>query len=481
MNPMWKEIRLWLDKHAAATVSDAESVYRFSALAELAEQHAARLKSVVRPGMKCAILCEKGIHTAVALLSCWSLELVPVPLCPHYGEQHSQNILDLIEPEILITDFACACTAAIKYHMNNSAMEYAPTVRKAEDDLQAVALILCTSGTTGKPKGVMLTADGLLYNVRAIGRYFPVGEEDTVLIARPLFHSAVLTGELLLALYTGAHIVFHDRKFSPMGVIACADSHKATVLCGTPTLLGQIALYAGRYKKQLALRTIALSGEGLSAHTAKIIRDAFPEAAVYHVYGLTEASPRVSYLPSAWFDRDPTSAGIPLEGIEIRIADEQDKPLPAGEHGRILVKTPGVMKGYYHNPVETNRRLRDGWLYTGDIGFVCADGRLHVISREDDMILKGGMNIYPREIEDPVAALPQVKECAAYGVQTDCGQTIALDIVLTPEYADMKKKELMQLLTTLLPAYLLPAHLNIVDALARTASGKRVRMGLGDA
>ena len=209
--------------------------------------------------------------------------------------------------------------------------------------------------------------------------------------------------------------------------------------------------------------------------TGEDFRKAFPETAIYHVYGLTEASPRVSYLPPQCFDQYPNSAGIPLEGIDIRIVDAQNLPVPTGEHGRITVKTPGVMKGYYRNPDETRKRLQNDWLFTGDMGYISEEGYLYVVSREDDMIIKGGMNIYPKEIEEPVSALCQVKECIAYGVPTDNGITIGLDLVPVPEWAFLKKKEWMQLLMAALPEYLLPAQLNIVDAVARTASGKRIR------
>ena len=160
---------------------------------------------------------------------------------------------------------------------------------------------------------------------------------------------------------------------------------------------------------------MAISGECLSSGIAKNIRDVFPNADIYSIYGLTEASPRVSYLPPADFDKYSESVGIPIDGVKVKIIDVQTGgDLPANSRGLVMISSPSLMKGYYNDQSLTQKTIVNGWLNTHDIGYKDENGYLYILGRADDMIIKAGMNIYPREIENAINKLPEISECLAY-------------------------------------------------------------------
>ena len=465
-----------MSRFKTSHIFDKQNKYTYKQILELTVLHGSKLMSVLPAEAKCAILCDSGVHTVIALLSCWYAKMIPIPMSKHYGEAHCGAIVELTKPNIILTD----------NEENQSFCGYAYDIYKQcfignipiiqdEPELNDVSLIMCTSGTTGKPKGTMITTEGLRKNVRAIANYFRLTDGDTILIARPLYHCAVLTGEFLIALYSGANIMFFDDKYNPNSVLQAAVKHKVSVLCGTPTLINHLSRFIQRNNIQHGVRKIAISGECLSKMIAVNIRRGFPDTEIYHVYGLTEASPRVSYLSAEKFDEIPESSGNPLNGIQIKIIDDAQNELPANSHGQVIVKTPCVMKGYYHNEEATQKAIRGDWLYTGDIGYKDENGYLYIVSRADDMIIKGGINIYPKEIENRVLKIKEVSECTSYGVKLDAGQGIALDVVLNDEAKPTSKKELMSLLSNVLPAYQMPSELNVVDFIRRNASGKFVR------
>lgn len=228
--------------------------------------------------------------------------------------------------------------------------------------------------------------------------------------------------------------------------------------------------------RENSIKKMAISGECLSSGIAKNIRDVFPNAVIYSIYGLTEASPRVSYLPPADFDKHPESVGIPIDGVKIKIIDAQTCiDLPTNSRGIVMVSSPSLMKGYYNNQSLTQKTIVNGWLNTHDIGYKDENGYLYILGRADDMIIKAGMNIYPREIENEINKIPEISECLAYGKKGLLGEDIIIDIVLTNESRLIAKKDLMVKFKQVLPLYLMPSNINIVDTIPRNASGKLIR------
>jgi acyl-CoA synthetase (AMP-forming)/AMP-acid ligase II len=478
---MWEFISERLRSFTNATLSDKDHKYEYMQFVKMAIEHGERLKAKLPNKSKCAVFCISEMNAALALLSCWYADLVPVPISIHYGERHCAAILELIEPDCIIVDRPHSSPhgtyCEFYYDIGTGGFSGSLPVIELEEELCDVAIIMCTSGTTGLPKGAMLTAEGLIENSLRIVEYFGFTSSDKILIARPLYHCAVLTGEFLVSLYCGLHIVFYDNSYSPALLIDTAEHVGATVLCGTPTLFNHISLLVTRYHKKLSLKKIALSGECLKKEIAVNIRIAFPKAEIYSVYGLTEASPRVAYLPPQYFDQYPDSVGSPLRGIEAKIVERESRGrLSANASGILYIKSPSLMLGYYRNKELTNSTIIDGWLNTNDIALADNNGFLYILARADELIIKAGMNIYPREIESAVNTLAEVSESMAYGVNDTKGYTsIGIDIILSKDCEYVDKKILMDKLSSLMPLFQMPTQLNIVKSIPKNATGKTIR------
>lgn len=472
---MWTFISQKLKKYSSSNLFNEKTALTYAQVVNLSIEHGKILKIQLPQRSKCAILCGSELNCALSILACWYANMIPIPMSMNYGENHCCKIIELTQPDILITDNVNIDFFKYKYNLLSKRFIGNKTVPFYDDNMESIAIIMCTSGTTGTPKGALITQNGLKQNVKKIARYFDIDSHDKILLARPLYHCAVLTGEFLVSIYNGLDIGFFDDKYNPNNVLRFAIKNKISVLCGTPTLFNYLSTFIQRYQTEHSIKKVALSGECLSKKIAANIRKGFIKTEIYNVYGLTEASPRVSYLPSKRFDCYSESVGVPLDDIQIKIVDRDYNTLPANVHGFVMVKTPCVMKGYYKNEDATENAIINGWLNTGDIGYKDENRYLYILSRADDMIIKSGMNIYPKEIESQIVNIDQIQECVVYGVKAETGQAIVADVVLKDESKTMKKKEVMVLLSAVLPAYQMPSEINVVDSLNRNASGKIVR------
>lgn len=456
---LWNDLKRKMLAHPRQTVCENESELSYNELiasSELFAQQLAGLRS-------CAVLCRSEFMAAQALLACFAAEVTAVPLSERYGKLHFSKILEKISPDALITDEG----GRLSVKRSENSRYRVPNARPA--------LIMCTSGTTGVPKGAMLTEENILSNVSDIAEYFDIGIRDTILIARPLYHCAVLTGEFLTALVKGASIRFCSEAFNPSGMPKLIREYGITVFCGTPTLLGLMIRFV-QNGETLPLRHIAVSGEGMNRETGLGIAEALPNAKIYHVYGLTEACPRVSYLPPELFRAFPDCVGIPLKSVRLRIAKKNGIAAVQGEKGLLYVSGNNVMAGYYGEPEKTADILKDGWLCTGDIAAITPEGLLKIYGRSDDLIIKAGMNIYPQEIEGALKADRRVHEVLAYGYDSAYGTQIGLKIAgdfSAPE-------EVKSLCAELLPPYQMPVKIEVLKELEKNGSGKIKRKGNHD-
>ncbi len=472
---MWSFVENCLKRYPEAKIIFGEQTLFYREMQDNVVLHGENLKSALKPRAKCVILCDSGLNAAKAILACWYADMIAIPLSKNYGQDHCNKIISLTDPDILLTDND-DCLYRYTYNLKKKTFLGKRDEINLESELNDIVLIMCTSGTTGNPKGAMITKDGLQKNVKGIAQYFDINDTDTILIARPLYHCAVLTGEFLVSLFKGVNIAFLDEAYNPVNVISYMSKCNATTICGTPTLLNHISrLIKLNYRENL-IKKIAISGECLSTSIAKNIRDVFPNTDIYSIYGLTEASPRVSYLPPADFDKYSESVGIPINGVRIKIIDTQTGvDLPENSRGLVMVSSPSLMKGYYKDQSLSQKTIVNGWLNTHDIGYKDENGYLYILGRADDMIIKAGMNIYPREIENAINKLPEISECLAYGKKGLLGEDIIIDIVLPKEIKNISKKDLMAKIKEILPSYLMPSSINIVDTIPRNASGKLIR------
>lgn len=408
----------------------------------------------------CAIHCESEMFAGISILACFAANVTAVPLSPRYGELHSKKILDIISPDCIISDKDGELKA---YDIPSSQYNVPPT---------PPALIMCTSGTTGIPKGAMLTKTNILTNLEDIHSYFNVTKNDKFLIARPLYHCAVLTGEFLTALTSGAELVFCSERFNPIQLVRLLQEEHITVLGATPSLYNIISRLV-RNSSVLRLNKLVISGECMSEAIGKRIRDAFPNADIYHVYGMTEAAPRLLYLPPEEFDFTPDHVGIPLNSVSIKIINKSGFPATTNEDGILYVKGKNIMLGYYNATELTNKVLREGWLCTGDIASMNKNGRIKIKGRADNMIIRAGMNIYPQEIEAELKKDPRTQEVLVYG-KTDKNREIT-QIALKIVGDFQNSKEVKEMCIKLLPSYQIPEIIDLVNMIEKNASGKIIR------
>lgn len=452
---LWNEIKQAMLDTPEQTLVEKSKVLTYRKAVNEAEQFSKKLAGE----RCCAILCTSEMEAAIALLACFAAGVTAVPLSMRYGKQHCNKILDLIGPTAMIVDV----DGALRVIRLPNATYKTPK--------EHPALIMCTSGTTGVPKGAMLSEENVLTNVGDICQYLKIGRKDKLLIARPLYHCAVLTGEFLTALFCGAGICFHSEAFDPQALLALIDKQQITAFGATPSLLGILS----RVRKNGVadtLRTICVSGECMSADVGIRIKNAFSETAIYHVYGLTEACPRVSYLPPEQFALHPDCVGLPLRSVSVKILKEDGGIAAKGEDGILWVKGNNVMLGYYEAPELTAKAIQDGWLCTGDMAQITPEGFLKIKGRADDLIIRAGMNIYPQEVEGALKSDPRVREVFVYGTKNvNCGMQVNMKIAGDFESIG----DVRQLCMELLPSFQIPTVIELVDQLPKNGSGKMVR------
>ena len=307
-----------LGSRTGSVFSDDTNSFPYSTILARVEVIAKALSSALHRKAKCAVLCDSNLNAAISVLSCWRAEMVVIPLSMNYGERQCREILGLVEPDLLLTDND-SIDWPNKYNLVDDILVLSRNSAGSEEALIDVAAILCTSGTTGKPKGAMISEAGLIANVLDIARYFKLTCDDTTLIARPLYHCAVLTGEFLVSLNAGANLYFGETGYNPTRLFAYIRDCGITTIGGTPTLFNHVSRFISQHNVQHSVRNIAISGECMTTKVAAGIRDAFINTNIYNVYGLTEASPRVSYLDATLFDRYPESIGMPLASVSVKI------------------------------------------------------------------------------------------------------------------------------------------------------------------
>lgn len=453
---LWNFIKEHMISNCTQQICEGDAKLSFEETVIWAEEFAKKLKGI----HCCAILCSSEMTAAMSLLACFAAEVTAVPLSMRYGEIHCNNILDTISPDAIIMD------------INGGLEVYKIKNFQYIDPEEHPALIMCTSGTTGKPKGVMLSEKNIITNVTDITDYFEIDTSDTILIARPIYHCAVLTGEFLTALVKGTAIRFYSEHFNPMKVLELIKKYEITAFCGTPTLFSTMArLNRNSYTK--TLKYICISGEHMSYEVGMKIYEAFSNCKIYHVYGLTEASPRVAYLPPKYFKEYPNCVGYPLKSVYIDVLNRFGESCREDEEGLLYIKGDSVMIGYYGDHEKTQETIKDGWLCTGDTVYVNTLGFIRIRGRKDDLIIRAGMNIYPTEIEARLKKDQRVKEALVYGFDNQFGTQIGLKIVGDFESIHEVKK----LCASVLPSFQIPVAIEILDELPKNASGKVIRRG----
>ena len=354
------------------------------------------------------------------------------------------------------------------------------TFNTAKTDASDTAVILYTSGTTGRPKGAELTHSNMVMNAKATLKLANYQKDDIGLIVLPLFHSFGQTFLMNGAMAMGSTNVVMP-KFTPDAVLATMEKENVTFFAGVPTMYWALLNYPEADKYDLIkiaknLRICASGGASLPIQVMKDFEKKF-NAPILEGYGLSETSPVASFNR---YDqpRKGGSIGLPIEGVEMQVVDENDKELPIGEKGEIVIKGHNVMKGYYNRPEANEKVFKNGWFHSGDVGIMDEDGYFYIVDRTKDMIIRGGYNVYPRELEEVMMEHSAVSLVAVIGVPHDShGEEVKAYVVLK-EVAKATVEELKAWCKKKMAAYKYPRIIEIATGLPMTATGKILKKEL---
>jgi long-chain acyl-CoA synthetase len=347
----------------------------------------------------------------------------------------------------------------------------APTPELAETSEADTAVILYTSGTTGKPKGAELTHANLMRNADVSSRTTSeIAAGDVVLGALPLFHSFGQTVAMNASLSVGACLTLVP-KFDPGGTLETMQRDRVTHFYGVPTMFGALLHHPERDGYDTSsLRTCITGGASMPVEVLRGFEEAFG-AKVMEGYGLSETSPvACSNHPDK--ERKPGSIGTPIEGVEMQIVDENDQPVPPGEVGEILIRGHNIMKGYWQRPEATEEAMRGGWFHSGDMARSDDDGFFYIVDRKKDLIIRGGYNVYPREVEEVLYEHPKIREAAVVGIPHDeWGEEIGAAVVLH-EGEELEPEEVSAYVKDRIAAYKYPRVVWLIDDLPKGPTGK---------
>ncbi len=344
-------------------------------------------------------------------------------------------------------------------------------VNRTESDLAA---LLYTSGTTGHPKGAMLTHGNFLHNVASCVAALDVREDERVVVALPQFHSFMFTVGTLLPVLCGCGILLLKTLHPFKQVLEEIARHRGTILPAVPSFYR--ALLAVPEFGRLPLRLCVSGGAPLPVEVFNEFTRKFPFP-LREGYGPTESSPVATVNPIYGINK-PGSIGKPIPNVELSIRDDGGKELPVGETGEICIRGGNVMRGYWNQSEETAKVLRDGWLYTGDVGYRDVEGYYYITDRKKDMLLVNGMNVYPREIEEVIYQFPGVKEAAVIGMPDPRKGEQPVAFVTAVEGQTLDEKALLQFIRGKLADYKLPRQIVLLPALPRNATGKILKTEL---
>ena len=435
----------------------------------------------VTPGDRVAVQVQKSPQAIALYLATVRAGAVFLPLNTAYTRNEVGYFLDDAEPALLVCDGARAAEfdgidaqlMTLDGDGGGSLASAATTHAAAFDNVERgpgeLAAILYTSGTTGLSKGAMLSHDNLLSNSVTLVDYWRFTENDVLLHALPIFHTHGLFVATNVTLICGGSMIFLAR-FDVDTVIE--ELPRATAMMGVPTFYTRL-LADDRFERELVahMRLFVSGSAPMLAETHAQFEQRTGQR-ILERYGMTETNMNTSNPYDG--ERRAGSVGFALPGVEVKVTDpESGESLADGETGMIEVRGPNVFLGYWRKPEKTAEELRaDGFFITGDMGVIDEDGYLHIVGREKDLIISGGYNIYPKQIETEIDALDGVVESAVFGIaDADFGEAVAAAVVLEPGAA-LDRDGLLQQLAPQLARFKLPRKIVFVDELPRNAMGK---------
>jgi long-chain acyl-CoA synthetase len=355
--------------------------------------------------------------------------------------------------------------------------KYSSQFTELENRGEDIACILYTSGTTGRPKGAMLSNQNIISNATASAEAIKATKSDNAICFLPMFHSFALTACIMLPISVGGKVTIVDAPNPFSKVIKAVFKNRVTVFVGIPSVYNILkdADFPGFLPKWFfrllnPVRVCISGAAALPVNTLKIFEDRF-RVPLLEGYGLTEASPVVSINPIDGI-RKPGSIGLPLRNVKVAIADEEGQMLNREEVGELLVKGPNVMKGYFGLPEETDNSFTKGWLRTGDMAKIDEGGYIYIVDRKKDMVNVRGMNVYPKEIEDLLCKHPRISEAAVIGIRDKRRGEMPKAFIKLKGELDLTPGDIIRFCRKRIAPFKVPKRIEFRDDLPRNATGK---------
>jgi malonyl-CoA/methylmalonyl-CoA synthetase len=485
-NHLFDAIRSAANPAATFVENNRGQIWTYDDMLNESARLAATLERLgVRPGDRVAVQVDKSVEALMLYIACIRAGAVYLPLNTAYTLTEIEYFVGDAEPRLIvcnprnrpgIAEIAAASSASVETldeAGEGSLMERARSepadyhdVQRAPDDLAA---ILYTSGTTGRSKGAMLSHDNLLSNALTLRENWRFSSSDRLIHALPIFHTHGLFVATNVVLMSGASMYFLP-KFDPDEIISLLET--ATVMMGVPTFYVRLLQHPDLRQESAAKMRLFISGSApLLAETHRAFLEKTGHA-ILERYGMTETNMNTSNPYEG--ERIAGTVGFPLPGVELRITDPvSGQELPKGDTGMIEVKGPNVFKGYWRMPEKTQAEFRaDGFFITGDLGTIDDRGYVHIVGRGKDLVISGGYNIYPKEVETEIDQLEGVVESAVIGVaHPDLGEGVTAVVVPKPD-CSLREQDVLDGLSGRLARYKQPRRVIFVDELPRNTMGK---------
>ena len=476
----------------ALAVVHEETRYTYAQLHERATRLAHHLRALgIRRGDRVAFIAPNHPAFLEALFAASQLGAVFVPLNTRLSPRELDHCVSDSGASILIHSASCTSVApgqvptlrvTIPIDEDYERVVGAGSRPEPIDEpisLEDTCLIMYTSGTTGRAKGAQLTHGNITWNSINVLVDTDFAHDEVTLVTAPLFHTAALNMTCLPTLLKGGTVVV-EAAFDPARTLELVERHRVTVMFGVPAMYQSVAADPGFATADLSsVRSLLCGGAPVPEPLIRTYLDR--GLSFIQGYGATEASPGVLLLDGDHALSKAGTAGVPHFFTDVRVSALTGEPAEAGERGEIEVQGPNVMRGYWGNPESTAQALRDGWLRTGDVAIVDSDGYVKVVDRVKDMIISGGENVYPAEVEEVFYSHDAVAECAVIGVPDERWGEVGRAIVVLREGVpgdETTAKELLDHLVGRLAKYKIPKSVVFTQSLPRTGAGKVIKARL---
>ncbi|HUI36530.1 MAG TPA: AMP-binding protein [Gaiellaceae bacterium] len=462
------EARAATEPHAVALADDAVTLDN-AAFADRVARAAALLDRLgVRAGDVVAIAMPNRVELIIALFAAWRLGAAATPVNPALTPTEMQYQVDDAGAKVVVGD-GLELDATV---VDVDALAAEPSAYRAAADIRpdSLALLIYTSGTTGKPKGVMLDHANIAAMCDMTRAGLGITAVDHSLLILPLFHVNGIVVGTLTPLLAGGRVTVAGR-FSPKTFFGLVERIRPTYFSAVPAIYAMLtSMPEAQTADTSSLRLVVCGAAPMPAELIARVEDVLGVALV-EGYGLSEGSCASTLNP---FDgvRKPGTVGVPLPGQEVRVVDQLGNPVPQGERGEIVIRGANVMRGYLNRPEDTARTIIDGWLHTGDVGIFDEDGYLRIVDRIKDMIIRGGENIYPKEIETALYSNDAVLEAAVVGQADDVLGEVVVAYVSVRPGATVTVEELEALCAERLAKYKRPVAIEVLDELPKNHVGK---------